>query len=744
MERRKFIKNGTLGSIALPWIIGGGVRTTAGAPAPSDVISGAGLPLHPATPDSTSNKWYKSSTWRNLIDMHIPDWNPEFLTEFSPEDYAQAMADAHVDTSIIYAGNCLGMCFWPTKVGHMHAGLNGRDINSETLKALRKRGIKVIVYFNIWNTWAHDTYPSWQMIKPDGRSAITNASGVQTRFGKCCMNSEGYRQFVTDQITDLCETFDCEGLWIDMIGHFNTVCCCESCRNKYMAETGRELPKVVDWNDPVWTCFVRSRERWFDDFTRIIQEAAHAINPKLSLAFQTTSMLYGWASGATQSILDRSDYLAGDFYGSPMYYSVICKYLNNLTRNRPMEFMTTRCYNLSNHTTTKTDEELRSSALGAFAHNAAFVFIDAIDPVGTIDRNFYRRMGRLKEQLRPYERAMSPDANMLSDVAFYRNYASAYDPAQNGTQLTRAFGHLIARDMQNIGTTMVRNHILYDFIGQPQLGNLSRYPVIVLAQQYVLNDDEIVAFRRYVAEGGTLVVSGESSMNDMEGNRLADFALNDVLGVHYIDQTKENCTYIAPTASGQAHFEENDAKYPLALAGRQIIVKIDPKVKTLATITLPYSSSDETVKFGSAISNPPGYVTQHPSVTLNTYGKGRAMYIAAPLEKETLRPQRQAFASLIGGLYDPRLSTNAPEWLEIIVFRDTENGRYQITLHNVSENERKLVARGVRVTLVIPERVTSVRNVATNRAVKYEQGKGQVTITIDELCDFAMFLIEYK
>jgi hypothetical protein len=702
-------------------------------------------PPKPAISGKANNMWYKSSTWRNLIDMHIPDWNPEFLSEFSPEDYAQAMADAQVDASIIYAGNCLGMCFWPTKAGHMHTGLKGRDINSETLNALRGRGIKTIVYYNIWNRWAHDTYPSWRMIKADGRSTVENANGSLSRFGQCCMNSEGYRRFVTDQITDLCENFDCDGLWIDMIGYFGTVCCCGNCRNKYLAETGCEIPKTVDWNDTKWVRFVRSRERWFDDFARMIQDAAHAVNPKLSLAFQTTSMLSGWGGGVTQSFLDRNDYLAGDFYGSPMQYSVICKYLNNLTRNRPIEFMTSRCYNLEYHTTTKTDEELCSSALGAFAHNAAFVFIDAIDPVGTIDGNFYRRMGRLKEQIRPYERAMHPDADMLSDVAFYRNHASAYDPGQNGTPLRSAGSYYpVVSDMQNIGTTMARNHILYDFIGQPQLGNLNRYPVIVLAGQYVLSDDEIGALRRYVADGGNLVVTGESGINDMNGNRLADFALSDVTGVHYRGKTKENCTYIAPTAAGQAHFEENDTKYPLALSGRQIIVETDSGVKTLATVTLPYSSSDEIYRFGSAISNPPAYTTQHPSVTLNAYGKGCAIYIAAPLEKEVLRPQRQVFASLLKRLYTPRLSTDVPEWLEVIAFRDTDNGRYQLTLNNISENERGLIARGVHATLVIPERVTSVREAASNRAVSYKQGKGQVTITLNELCDFAMLLIEYK
>ena len=120
------------------------------------------------------------------------------------------------------------------------------------------------------------------------------------------------------------------------------------------------------------------------------------------------------------------------------------------------------------------------------------------------------------------------------------------------------------------------------------------------------------------------------------------------------------------------------------------------------------------------------------------------MYIAAPLEKETLRPQQQTFASLIGRLYSPRLSTNAPRWLESIVFRDSDNKRYQLTLNNISDNERGLIAYNINVTLEIPEQIVSITDVATGQAIKYEQEKGKVDISIEELKDFSMLLINFK
>ena len=93
--------------------------------------------------------WYKRNFRRNLIDMHIPDWDDGFLARFDPEAYADAVAASGVDTAIIYAGNCLGMCFWPSKLGHMHEGLHGRDIFGETVDACRRRGTQLKLFCEI-------------------------------------------------------------------------------------------------------------------------------------------------------------------------------------------------------------------------------------------------------------------------------------------------------------------------------------------------------------------------------------------------------------------------------------------------------------------------------------------------------------------------------------------------------------------------------------------------------------------
>lgn len=39
-------------------------------------------------------KWYQSSYYRTLLDMHIEDWDASFLSEFDPDYYVEQVKKA--------------------------------------------------------------------------------------------------------------------------------------------------------------------------------------------------------------------------------------------------------------------------------------------------------------------------------------------------------------------------------------------------------------------------------------------------------------------------------------------------------------------------------------------------------------------------------------------------------------------------------------------------------------------------
>ena len=505
--------------------------------------------------------WYENSFKRNLIDMHIMDWNPSFMSKFDPEAYAEAVSASGVDTAIIYSGSCLGICYWPTEVGHMHEGLHGRDIFGETVAACRRRGLKVIGYYNIWNRWEFDHHPEWRMRDSQGRAAQVDYG---ERFGLCCPNT-GYGDFVEHQIRDLCSHYELDGLWIDMIGWFGTVCHCDGCRKAYREQTGKELPTTVDFANPDWVRFIRKRQEWQADFAKRINETARSCQPNLTIAHQNTSFLNGWQGGASMEFLNQCDYLAGDFYLGPAPEAFVCKFLRAASNHQPIEFMVSRCIDLSEHTTTKAMELLAMQSMMAVSHLAAFVFIDAIDPVGTINRALYDNMREVLDRMDPYLPYMEGDSKLLADVAVYFNpdNVTGRDSSDLSFMGENMFPQL--KSAYTITKTLIDADIAFNVVTPRNLENLSDYPVVILPQSQMLDAKEKAAFETYVRQGGRLYVSGRSGLCDGDGNPRADFALADVLGVHYVGKTDWNMTYMTPTEEGLSDFGSYTAMYPLCM-----------------------------------------------------------------------------------------------------------------------------------------------------------------------------------
>ena len=585
--------------------------------------------------------WYKNNFRRNLIDMHIPDWEPSFLSRFDPEAYADAVAASGVDTAIIYAGNCLGMCFWPSRLGHMHENLHGRDIFGETVAACRRRGLKIVGYYNIWNRFEYDRHPEWRMRDPNGRGCSYK------RFGICCPNT-GYREFVRGQIEDLCSRYEFDGLWVDMIGWTGCACYCDGCREAYRRETGLELPETVDFADPAWVRFQRSRQAWVTDFSKMVVDTAKTAQPGISVTLQSASCKGGWRDASPTSFFAQPDYLAVDLYLEPWEEAFICKLIRALSNTQPVEFMVSSCVDLDEHTTRKPLERLSMQSKLALAHQCAFVFIDAIDPVGTVNRPLYDSMHSILANMEPYLAAVRPDWKLKADVGIWYNL----DNMTDRDQLELAY---------QVSHALIQSNISFDVVTARQRDSLNDYKVIILSDVEMLDAAEVQALRRFVQNGGRLYASGHTGTIDGSGVKNGDFLLADVLGVHCTGESAWPLSYMAPTAAGQPLFDYYRPDYPLCIPTQQVTVAVDADVTVLATLAQTVRDPADRNFFSSAISNPPTRFTDSPCLTLHPFGKGAAMYAAGLPEASPHDAQRTVFINMIRSLLkEPSMTSDAP------------------------------------------------------------------------------------
>ncbi len=685
-------------------------------------------------------KWFQKSYRRNLVDMHIADWDERFLSEFDPQKYVDMLTLAKVTSAMVYANSGVGHCYWPTKVGHMHKGLKGRDILGEVINLCHQRGIDVITYYLTVNTkCGYIDPPDWRAIDSEGKP-----SEEGNRHGRRCINSP-YRDFAQAQIEELCKNYEFEGIFIDMIFWQYDVCYCSYCRKRYAKEVGGELPEIINWEDPKWVKFQRKREEWLEEFCSLVTSTIRRLKPEASVELQSAVYLNDWQTGAvTERIAKQNDYLGGDFYRGPEEASFICKFFYNLTENRPCEFMTTRCPNLLDHTTMKSKELLKAQVYAALANYAAFLFIDAIDPVGTLNKDVYKEMGEIFKETSKYEKYLGGE--LCQDVAVYFSSESRINFEDNGKKVTEA-SRSTSQGPIYVSQSLLNEHIPFGVITKKNLKDLSSYQVIILPNLLMIDEEEVKALKEFVNSGGSLYASKYTSLLTKDGERKSNFLLSDLFGVSYVGETKEEVTYISPTKEGRDIFLPYSAGYPLTILGSQVKAEAKKGAKVLATVTLPYTDPKDPSRFASIHSNPPGIPTDYPSVVLNEYGKGKVVYVAADLEVARQEPHRLIFVNLIKMLSSKPFSfeADAPKSVEITLFHQQDKKRYLVNLLNFQTELPNIPIEGIKIRIRLdkkkPERLIELPK---ESELAYELKKGYVEFITPKLETFLMLALDYK
>lgn len=677
-------------------------------------------------------KWYEKSFKRNLVDMHIPCWEDKLLSRYDDKSYVDTVALGEVDSAILYTSNCLGYTFFPDECAH--SAIGDGDFVSGRVSELKKRGIDTVLYYNIYNSRSALEHPDWQI--KDMR-----VDAHERRLFRCCINSEGFRNRIKRQLGYVCRTYDFVGVWIDMCAWHGAVCACDSCKAKFKREYGKEIPTEINWRSRDFAEFIEAREKWLVEFLTFLKKIVTDEKPDATVTFQNALWSSGWAGGVTQKSIDLSEFLAGDFYDQPIAYSAICKYLNSASKNRPIEFMTSLCASLAEHTTMKTRRELRHSFAGAIVHNAAFTTIDAIDPVGTINPHRHKMMGEIAGELSLAIAEISPNAKPVADVTYYCNNESFYrDQGVISFANYRAEKRYL-ENMKSFAQIMTESGIAFNINVEKNLENIDTGAIFV-GDMKVLSEREADYLRSFVERGGTLVCTYETGIMKRRGEPLGDFILSDLLGVHYHGRTEENTVYLSPTKAGLSYFKDYDEGYPIGLVSNASRISADADTTVLATLTLPVSKNEDEHHFASALSNPPYVETDIPAVTERKVGLGRAIYIACPLEIGRFESHRSLLSELLTRGLERKVVAEKAPLTEILVYDDAERSRYQIHALSIMPRGYDVESENISVKIKTDRKVASVKDLLSGERVPFDQKDGYLILSATIHNGYASFIAE--
>jgi hypothetical protein len=677
-----------------------------------------------------------TSTYRRfLLDLHVPDWDQAFLRHFDPEHFLDLVAEAGVATVTVPSNGHHGLAFWPAETGPRHGAAGAATILPRLLDGAGRRGLNRVVYYcTTYVEWYWQAHPEARIVDAAGVSRRVSMPGwpYPRRFAVCCLNDPGYRAFVLAQLAEIAGGYEFEGLNLDML-FWPGVCYCPSCAARFKEATGQPIPRTIDWRDPLWNRFARLRRDWLADLAEEAAGAVLARRPDAKVTHQSQMYTQEWVFGGSARLAASTAWLSSDLYRDHAELSFDFKLFHELSRARPFEQISSWSWpDVHEHVLTRSPAELADLASLAVMHDAAIVFLDQPDPDGGVTEHMYPVIGQINERLRQAEPYLGGE--LCSDVAVYVSFESGLDHDHSG-QPVAAAGYALEpgglesgatahrRAARRAGQALMAAHVPVAVISRAQLGELSRWQVIVLPNATVLDEAEVRALADFVAAGGGLYASGGTSLDGR-----ADFGLGPVLGVSCEGVLPDVQTFISPTPAGQSYLEGVTPRRPLTLHSRQHQVRAVPSATVLATVTRAWTDPAGE-RYASIIANPPGRPTGHPALVAHRFGDGRSVYCAGMLEAGQHRFHRQALISLVRGLASRGFcfELDAPAGVEAVLY--DQPGQSRMVAHLLAFGQAWPADNLVLRVRLDGRRIRSVTAVPGGRPLPWSLDGGYVEIS---------------
>ncbi len=606
--------------------------------------------------------WF-SEDYRKVHILYVsPTWAARRGEDFDANEYASQLADAGVRAVELYCKDCHGVCYYPCSSGLPYP----RDVVGELADAVRSRGMHFIAYFSVcFDAFALGVHPEWRACDERG------VARRQPPFDVACLSSP-YADYALKQVDELLSHCPADGLWLDIVPfawespqpvwmqmNLPAPCYCMSCRAGYQASTGRPFPGPAPTHEERRATY----EYLLGNIGRFIEQARSILEQHCPDAFLTYNGANGPADPLKMADLVSIEGHAPNFGRE----SFIGRWARGV--GKPFEILASGGSPASptgwNGFDQKPPEVLRVEAALAAAQGGSTVIGQAPYPNGQTALGHYEGFAYAFRPLAALEAAALIHPQSMADVAVVLASRPAVSPETWTTELGGA---------EAVHRALLDRHIQFDII--PSASNLTRYSVVILADQMVLGDDEVESLRAYVRGGGTLLVIGRVGLIDANGKKRAQMPLCDVLGVRDEGEVGWPFSYL---------FLQDD-RVSCGIPAIPILINHSPRgvevtgAQVLAELVPPETARTDatSVLWG----NPPPHETlRQPGITLATFGSGKACFLPISmannavdrmgdtrgLENAWLKLVVQNVVSML--LPEPILTTNAAPSVEVVLNR---------------------------------------------------------------------------
>lgn len=416
----------------------------------------------------------------------------------------------------------------------------------EVLSAKATRGDKTVSELHPdWLQRGLDGKPNVYVGQPPGTLGSVHWVEPDTESAWMSIHS-GYVEVFLDRIRRIAAT-GLDGIWLD-VPLFSELGAAwpdagPAAAAKFLADTGMQVPRAVDWNDPVWRRWIAWRYREMADFLLRVRDAARSVSGGISIVVETVTLDYGLATlvGLDGSLLKDtpgiiqawevdavSDQTAMREALPDDWISLIgmAKFARGASGTKPSWMFV---YG------DRPDDSLLVMAEALAAGNNPFE--TKIPKMTATVGAAYRRQAYawIKQQERRLFASrsgakvavyFSPESRDYLDRAIgtglytviRKDDAHWWSNEPNDSLYLRSY----LAEYRGIIKWLVHHHVPFDIVVRPQADELSSYDAVIAPSPAALSDRDAATLDRYVADGGQLVVTGpDAGMLDAFGNRRA-------------------------------------------------------------------------------------------------------------------------------------------------------------------------------------------------------------------------------
>lgn len=506
----------------------------------------------------------------------------------------------------------------------------------------KRLGVRILgVYPPTLQGEVYETHLDWRRV-PTDTTEIPQIDMKKFGHGGMLCPLGPYGDFFIDVLAEILTKFpDVDAFSFDGL-HYAGVCYCQHCRANYKADTGRAIPPKPDLEDPAFRRYQHWADRRMEDLIRRMQTRLKGIKPEVALVTWTTNAgRFGHFRDLPRNMPARMNLLLDapdqEFWldetnrGATVVPAFANAYIWAVTNHR-VAF--SEPYLMSHGNPYGKDsfpphEVLRRMML-ALTHGASPSI--AVGQPALLKRAVVDGLDTVKAR-KPWLTHKRPEpwaALLMSDNtrAFYGRSSGKVEERY----MAHIFGTFRAAIEEHLPVAVVNDWNLNP-------ADLAPYKVLILPNAACLDSAQIAAVEAFVAGGGGLVASLDTSLFDEFGEPRGDFGLGRVLGVRYkglAEETsadRESLDVNFAKGLGPDYWEKRKGVFDFKqdpgsfLNQGRMREYVGAESVTFKGSALRVEPTDPAAKVVGFLNSKAGGKTLAPAVVTRSHGKGRVVYL---------------------------------------------------------------------------------------------------------------------